>query len=74
MYSGAESQGSVEQGWLNLPGTDVSKQRYSIEWFLSDPYHRSDLEEAFSLLLLVMIGPTSRMLSNYSLPMLHRLT
>ena len=41
---------------------------------MSDPY-RSDLEEAFSLLVLVvMSGPTSLILSNYSLPMLHRLT
>ena len=50
---------------------------------MSDPCGGSDHEEAFSLLVVlvssegalvvlvvVMIGPTSRILSNYSLPML----
>ena len=41
--------------------------------WLSDP-NRSDLEDPFIVLLLVlvMLGPTSRILSNYSLPMLRR--
>ena len=46
----------------------------SVMVFLSDPY-RSDLEDPFIVLVLVlvvMLGPTSRILSNYSLPMLRR--
>ena len=64
-----------------MEGSVVFQQRDSLfpdlssvedEVYLSDPY-RSDLEDPFILLLLVvMLGPTSRILSNYSLSMLRR--
>ena len=53
------------------PQCQLGGENKSWDAFLSDPYW-SDLEDPFLLVLVVMLGPTNRILSNYSLPLLRR--